>query len=141
MVQLMPMIIRVAAALIFDEQGNFLIAERSRGKLAGKWEFPGGKIEEGETEEEAVVREILEELGISVLAEKIIGVFSHTYKEQEIELTLVECSRCDLLQEIVSDGSHLQYIWAKFGDGQDFDFAPLDREIFDLLKKKHKQEQ
>jgi len=132
--------IQVAAALIFDGQGNFLIAQRSRGKLAGKWEFPGGKIEEGETEKEAIVREINEELGLSISAEKIVGVFSRTYAEQEVELTLVQCSLCDLSQEIISDGSHLQHTWTQFHHCQDFDFAPIDREMLDVLQKTHVQE-
>jgi len=135
MVQLMTMIIRVAAALIFDDQGNFLIAERSRGKLAGKWEFPGGKIEEGETEEEAAVREVSEELGISVLSEKVVGVFLHVYQDREIELTLVRCSFIDPRQQIISDGSHLQHRWVQACDCSDFDFAPIDHEIVETLQK------
>lgn len=132
--------IRVAAALIFDEQGNFLIAQRARGKLAGKWEFPGGKIEAGETEQEAIVREIAEELGVSIFAEKIIGVFSRAYAEQEVDLTLIRCSLRDPSQEIISDGSHFQHAWIQFCHCRDFDFAPIDREMLDFLQKTHAEE-
>ncbi len=126
--------IRVSAALIFDDSGHFLVAQRSRGKLAGKWEFPGGKIEPNENEKEAITREMMEELAISVLPEKIVGVFSHTYAEQEIELTLVHCSFCGRQEDLVSDGSHLQHSWIDFEQAEDFDFAPLDREIVEFLK-------
>jgi len=131
----MALMIRVAAALIFDKQGNFLIAERAHGKLAGKWEFPGGKIEAGETEEQAVAREIQEELGISVAPKKIVGVFSHTYAEQEVELALVRCSPFDDSQKIISDGSHAAHAWVQFSDCENYDFAPLDHEIVDFLKQ------
>lgn len=131
----MALMIRVAAALIFDSQGNFLIAERAHGKLAGKWEFPGGKIENGETEEEAVVREIQEELGILIVPEKVAGIFSHTYAEQEIELALIRCSPFDGSQKIVSDGSHAAHAWVQFSDCENYDLAPLDREIVEFLQQ------
>ncbi|MCX6736305.1 MAG: (deoxy)nucleoside triphosphate pyrophosphohydrolase [Candidatus Parcubacteria bacterium] len=127
--------IRVSAALIFDDSGHFLIAQRSRGKLAGKWEFPGGKIETDETEKEAIVREIMEELAISVVPKKIVGVFSHTYAEQEVELSLVHCSFLGCAKDLVSDGSHLQHSWIGFEQTGDFDFAPLDRKIVEFLQQ------
>ncbi|WP_127015516.1 NUDIX domain-containing protein [Anoxybacter fermentans] len=55
--------IRVTAAII-EKDGKFLIARRKEGHLSGMWEFPGGKIEEGESPEECLKREIFEELGI-----------------------------------------------------------------------------
>jgi 8-oxo-dGTP diphosphatase len=129
------MSIRVVAALIFDDSGSFLIAERAHGHLAGKWEFPGGKIEKRETENEAIIREIREELGIDVVSEKTIGVFSHAHDEKEIELALIRC----LLpphQKIVSDGSHANHAWVSFSKCDNFDFAPLDREIVEFLKQR-----
>ncbi|MFA6493572.1 MAG: (deoxy)nucleoside triphosphate pyrophosphohydrolase [Candidatus Paceibacterota bacterium] len=126
--------IKVAAALIFDEYGNFLIAERADGSLAGKWEFPGGKIEEGETENEAVVREIMEELGVQVVTEKIVGVFSHAYPDREVELILIQCFLSED-QKIISDGSHSSHAWVALSDCEKYDFAPLDREIVEFLNQ------
>lgn len=125
--------IRVVAALIFDDSGSFLIAERSHGHLAGKWEFPGGKIEKGETEEKAIVREIREELGIDIVPEKIIGVFSHAYDEREIELVLIKCL-FPPNQKITSDGSHASHAWVRLSECENFDFASLDGEIVEFLK-------
>jgi 8-oxo-dGTP diphosphatase len=137
---------RVSAGLIFNESGDFLVAERAYGKLAGKWEFPGGKIEEGETAEMAIVREIKEELGVDIRPEKIVGVFSlpavaqeseggYAYPEKEIELVLIQCSLFPN-QKIISDGSHTEHAWIQFSECEKYDFAPLDREIIDYLQKR-----
>ena len=66
--------IRVVAALI-ETNGRILIAQRLKGHLAGKWEFPGGKVENGETDEKAIVREIYEEFGISIKPTKFIKYY------------------------------------------------------------------
>ena len=126
--------IRVVAALIFDERENFLIAERAYGALAGKWEFAGGKIEDKETEFEAIIREIREELGVDVIPKKIVGVFSHQYPERMVELALVLCALSPE-QKIVSDGSHAGHAWVQFSECENFDFAPLDKEIVEFLKE------
>jgi mutator protein MutT len=125
----------VSAALIFDESGSFLVAKRAYGKLAEKWEFPGGKIEEGETAEMAIVREIKEELGLDIIPEKKVDVFFHSHKEWEVELVLIQCSLFPS-QKIVSDGSHTEHAWIQFSECKKYDFAPLDMEIIEYLKRK-----
>jgi 8-oxo-dGTP diphosphatase len=66
-----------------------LIAERPRGKhLAGRWEFPGGKVLPGESEAAALARELDEELGIAVLASRPFMRLSHTYADREVELSM-----------------------------------------------------
>ncbi|MHB1927689.1 MAG: (deoxy)nucleoside triphosphate pyrophosphohydrolase [Leptospirillum sp.] len=74
--------IRVACAVIV-EGGRILAARRGKGRHAGKWEFPGGKIEPGETPEEALVRELDEELGISVEIGLSLSVVRYRYREGE----------------------------------------------------------
>lgn len=74
----------VAAAALMNERGEVLLAERPPGKqLAGHWEFPGGKVEAGETPEAALIRELNEELGIKVQAEDLrpLTFLSHPYPE------------------------------------------------------------
>jgi 8-oxo-dGTP diphosphatase len=66
-----------------------LIAQRPAGKWqAGRWEFPGGKIEAGESEREALGRELAEELGVRVLDARQLGVFEHDYADRSVAITL-----------------------------------------------------
>ncbi len=77
----------VAAALIAD--GRVLIAERPAGKhMAGRWEFPGGKRAEGETEREALSRELREELGVELIETRHMMRLTHTYPDRTVELSL-----------------------------------------------------
>lgn len=77
----------MVAAAIFDAAGRVLIAERPAGKpMAGRWEFPGGKIAEGETGDAALRRELREELGIEVVDAEWRMALVHAYPEREVEL-------------------------------------------------------
>ena len=87
-------ILRVAAVLLQDETGRVLLAERPAGKpMAGLWEFPGGKIEDGETPEQALARELREELGIGVALEdlKPLTFASHAYAEFHLLMPVFSC--------------------------------------------------
>jgi 8-oxo-dGTP diphosphatase len=85
-----PSILVVAGAL-FDDAGRVLIAQRPPGKhMAGRWEFPGGKVASGETEEAALIRELHEELGVVVdtgVAQHLMRL-SHDYDDRVVELSL-----------------------------------------------------
>src|SRR4249920_639287 len=88
----------VAAAALVDPDGRVLIAQRSPGKnMAGLWEFPGGKMEAGETPEEALIRELHEELGIAVKAPCLapFAFASHTYDAFHLLMPLYLCRRWD----------------------------------------------
>jgi len=92
-----PCILVVAAALV-DPDGRVLIAQRPPGKgMAGLWEFPGGKIEAGETPEQALIRELDEELGIQVKAPCLapFTFASHTYDAFHLLMPLYLCRRWD----------------------------------------------
>jgi 8-oxo-dGTP diphosphatase len=81
--------IRVVAAALYDGTGRVLIAERPPGKhMAGRWEFPGGKIATGESEAEALSRELREELGIVVGSARALMRLSHAYEDRLVELSL-----------------------------------------------------
>jgi 8-oxo-dGTP diphosphatase len=81
--------LRVVAAALFDTQGRVLIAERPAGKhMAGWWEFPGGKVAAGESDGEALIRELREELGIESRALAEIMTLSHEYPDRIIDLIL-----------------------------------------------------
>lgn len=83
--------IRVVAGALFDAAGRVLVAERPAGKhLAGRWEFPGGKVGEGEALAAALARELREELGVDVDVDGCARLMSltHAYPDREVELHL-----------------------------------------------------
>jgi 8-oxo-dGTP diphosphatase len=91
----LPLVL-VAACVLIDPDARVLIAERPEGKsMAGLWEFPGGKIEAGERPEETVIREMREELGVSI-KEACLAPFifaSHSYSEFHLLMPLFLCRR------------------------------------------------
>ena len=91
------MILVVACALV-DGDGRVLVAERTQGKsMAGLWEFPGGKIESGETPEAALIRELKEELAIDVTAACLapLSFASHAYDDFHLLMPLYVCRKWD----------------------------------------------
>ncbi|MCS6946436.1 MAG: (deoxy)nucleoside triphosphate pyrophosphohydrolase [Steroidobacteraceae bacterium] len=79
--------LRVVAGALFDEDGRVLIAERPAGRsLAGRWEFPGGKVGQAESDFAALRRELREELGIELLASEELGSLLHDYGDRSVEL-------------------------------------------------------
>jgi 8-oxo-dGTP diphosphatase len=79
----------VVAAALYDVAGQVLIAQRPPGKhLAGRWEFPGGKVGAGESEAAALARELREELGVEVLSARPFMRLTHSYPERSVELSL-----------------------------------------------------
>jgi 8-oxo-dGTP diphosphatase len=82
-------VIRVVAAALYDADGRVLIAERLPGKhMAGRWEFPGGKLESGESEREALVRELREELGIEVASAHAELTLRHDYADRRVQVSM-----------------------------------------------------
>ena len=119
--------LKVVAALIMKD-GKILIAKRSTGNkdVIGKWEFPGGKVEENETEKQAIEREIKEEFGILVKAEKFVTNVISKDKDRQIDLRLYLCKYID--GEIkLSD--HSDYKWVDKDEIFDYDLADLDLEL------------
>jgi len=81
--------LRVVAAAMFDGAGRVLIAQRPVGKhMAGWWEFPGGKVAQGESDAQALVRELREELGVETRVESEIMMLSHEYPDRTVDLVL-----------------------------------------------------
>jgi 8-oxo-dGTP diphosphatase len=89
-------LVLVAACVLIDGAGSILIAKRPEGRpLAGLWEFPGGKIEPGEAPEEALIRELAEELGIGIAPADLtpLTFASHSYPEFHLLMPLFLCRR------------------------------------------------
>jgi len=81
--------LRVVAAAIFDSAGRVLIAQRPEGKhMAGWWEFPGGKVAHGESDSEALIRELREELGVESRPDAEVMTLTHDYPDRSVELVL-----------------------------------------------------
>ena len=88
----MAKIVLVAAAALVDGDGRVLLCQRPKGKqLAGLWEFPGGKVEAGETPEACAVREVREEVGLTVGARSRRARIEHSYSERSVVLYPVDC--------------------------------------------------
>lgn len=122
--------ISVVAAIIKKEKKVF-IAKRGYGEFKGKWEFPGGKIEPGETGEEAVVREIKEELKADIEVEKF---FSEINDNRGDICFNVKFYICKLKSDKMEVAEHLDYKWVEPKDIVDAEFMEADKEILDKLK-------
>ena len=127
--------LKVVAALIMKD-GKILIAKRSTGNkdVIGKWEFPGGKVEENETEEQAIEREIKEEFDILVRAEKFITNVISKDKKSEIDLKLYLCKYIDGKIKL---NDHSDYKWVDKDDILDYDLADLDVELVKKMEDKY----
>ena len=121
----MRLLLVVAAALV-DGDGRVLICQRPQGKqLAGLWEFPGGKVEPGETPEAALIRELDEELGIAVKRDCLAPfVFaSHAYEDFHLLMPLFLCRRWE---GFVARREHADLAWVKPQRLGDYPMPPAD---------------
>ena len=100
----------VVAAAIFDASGRVLIAERPAGRhMAGRWEFPGGKVASGESEDAALARELQEELGIEVRSARPLMRLTHRYPDRDVELSMWLVERYDGEPRSL-DGQRLKWV-------------------------------
>jgi 8-oxo-dGTP diphosphatase len=116
----------VAAVALIDPDGRVLIAKRPEGKsLAGLWEFPGGKVEQGETPEAALIRELQEELGINVERSCLapLTFVSHAYDDFHLLMPLYVCRRWKGLVQAM-EGQELKWVYAKAL--KDYPMPPAD---------------
>lgn len=116
--------IRVVAALIQDERGRVLITQRKpRAFMPLRWEFPGGKVEPGESDAQALVREIKEELGVSINVDKHYLGLLHEYPDFVIDFHVFRCSILDGDPECIGVND---FRWVDTDDLESFDFPPAD---------------
>lgn len=105
----------VSAVALIDKDGRILIAQRPEGKsMAGLWEFPGGKIEEGETPEAALIRELHEELGIETWSSCLapITFASHSYDDFHLLMPVFACRKWDGIPQ-PKEGQTLKWVFAR----------------------------
>jgi len=123
----------VAACALVDADGRVLIAQRPQGKqLAGLWEFPGGKVEAGETPEECLIRELREEIGVETQAACLapLTFASHSYDDFHLLMPLYVCRRFTGIAA-PREGQALK--WVKPGRLRDYPMPPADAPLIPFL--------
>lgn len=115
--------IRVVAA-VMERDGRYLITQRRPGAvLPGMWEFPGGRCEDGETDAEALRREVLERLGAQIEAGQLISFVSHPYEHYTVDLYLYECR---LITEKLEARAVHDFRWVTSSEFDQYPFTPAD---------------
>ena len=123
----------VAAVALIDAEGKILLAKRPQGKsMAGLWEFPGGKVEEGEAPESALVRELKEELGIDVEpgALRRLTIVSHAYQDFHLLMSLFLCREW---RGAPRGREGQECLWVAPGDMRALAMPPADVPLIDEL--------
>lgn len=130
----MTRLVLVAACALIDPDGRVLVAQRPEGKrMAGLWEFPGGKIEAGERPEETLIRELREELGIEV-KEPCLAPFtfaSHNYDDFHLLMPLYLCRRWE---GTVTAKEHQALKWLRPRDLATLPMPPADAPLIPMLR-------
>jgi 8-oxo-dGTP diphosphatase len=126
-------ILLVAACALVDADGRVLLTQRPEGKkLAGLWEFPGGKVEPGETPEEALIRELSEEIGVTTKEACLapLTFASHSYDEFHLLMPLFVCRRFEGTARGL-EGQALK--WVRPRDMRDYPMPPADEPLIPYL--------
>ena len=121
--------VKVAAAII-EKEGRILIGKRKMGRFAGMWEFPGSKIEPGETPQACLERELREELGVEARIGPFLLSTKHIYPHMPIELITY---RAEILSGDLYLQEHTEIRWVARQELADYDFPAADRAVIEKL--------
>lgn len=122
--------IKVVCGIIYSGDKIF-IARRKKGKsMEGYWEFPGGKIEDGESEKSALIRELHEEFGMKLTVQERIGENLHQYDDFTIRLIAYKCLFKEASFELTD---HDAYEWVGRNDLSEYQLAPADLPLIGLI--------
>jgi 8-oxo-dGTP diphosphatase len=127
-------IVLVSAVALIDPDGRVLLAQRPEGKsMAGLWEFPGGKVEPGETPEMALIRELEEELGINTWKSCLapLTFASHGYDDFHLLMPLFACRKWEGIPQS-NEGQRLK--WVRPKDLRDYPMPPADIPLIPILR-------
>ena len=127
-------IVLVSAVALIDRDGRVLLAQRPEGKsMAGLWEFPGGKVEPGESPEAALIRELHEELGIDTWASCLapLTFASHGYPEFHLLMPLFACRKWEGIAR-PREGQRLA--WVRAADLSSYPMPPADIPLIPILR-------
>ena len=123
--------IKVVAAVLLKEN-QVLIARRLKGEFKDMWEFPGGKVEPGETNQEAIKREIQEEFEVDIDVHEHLITAHYDYETFHLEM---DCFICDLCSEDIHLNDHSAIKWIHYND-QNIDWVPADVQVIEALRSK-----
>lgn len=123
--------INVVAAII-KHQDKILIAQRGYGEFKGMYEFPGGKIQNGETHSIALKRELKEEMDADI---EIDSFFYHVHYQYESFILEMDCYLCHLNNDHIDLLEHTDYMWIDLNENNIL-WVPADVEVFDEMKKR-----
>ena len=123
--------ISVAAAVILDGD-RILSCQRSYGEFKDGWEFPGGKIEPGETAEQAVVRELHEELGVTIDGLEYLCTAEYDYETFHLSM---QCFLCKITAGVIEERVHENMAWLDRAHLWDVDWLPADVEVVKCLER------
>lgn len=115
--------IRVVAAVIQKNERYLITQRRPSAVLPLLWEFPGGKVEEGESDAEALRREVLERLGVEIDVGQLISFVSHPYEHYTVDLHLYECK---LKSENLQAKAVNDFRWVTSSEFDQYSFTPAD---------------
>lgn len=126
---------QVVAALIWDG-GKFMICQRPAHKTRGLlWEFVGGKVELGESRQQALIRECREELDVTVSVGEVFLEVIHEYPDMTVDLTLFNCRIADGEPKMLE---HHDIRWITPDEIDGFDFCPADQEILEKIRGEYR---
>ena len=125
--------INVVAALIMKDNNTCLLAKRSTGDpdVLGKWEFPGGKVKDNESEMHAIEREIEEEFELKIKAEKFLVNNVCEYPTKTVDLKLY---KCEYVSGEFNLHDHSEYTWVNLNDILNYDLCPADIPLAKFVK-------
>ena len=125
--------IYVVAALVWDKD-KFLICQRPKNKARGLlWEFVGGKVEKGETKEQALIRECKEELGVTVDVGEVFAEKEYEYPDIAVRLTIFNAT---IIGGALQKLEHNDIKWINISEIPNYVFCPADEEILKKLRKR-----
>lgn len=122
----------VVAGAIIKNNKVFSAQRGNKGKTAFKWEFPGGKIDEGETPQQALHRELIEELSINVKVDELITSIVDEYDDVVLH---IDTYKCELISGTPTLSEHIAMQWSNKEELDKLTFSPADKPTLEKIKK------
>ena len=126
--------IEVVAAIIHDDEGRIFATQRGYGDVKDGWEFPGGKMEYGESPENALKREIWEELETRIVVEKLVQTVEYNYPKFHITM---HCYWCSIESGNLILKEHEAARWLAKDELNSVKWLPADLEVIEMLRNRH----